>query len=250
LSALKSKEEVLKNESALKSPSGFKRVLRAAAALVLLALIFGLATISPAKADSAGGAWELLDSKSTELSNSNHSNGIAYLISGGAALAISLPGYYLSDDVFAKTVYSLTETLSVASVGYGTYLMLIDDDVTRFVRIVKGSPGVGAQARNQLATAYLHESADRARNVRKIRVISHGLTAALNFVNGVTSSQKDLATALYFLGGVNTLAAVGFAISKSDEEKLVESREAEEKTRKKVSMEFFVGPVSGLAFRF
>jgi hypothetical protein len=73
-------------------------------------------------------------------------------------------------------------------------------------------------------------------------VISHVLTAALNFVNAATSSNQNLAEALYFVGGVNTLAALGFAFTKSDEEKAIASEHA--------GLEFFVGPVSGLAMRF
>lgn len=137
-----------------------------------------------------------------------------------------MPGYYLSEDVFAKGVYSLTETISVASIGYGSYLLLVDNDLSRFVRIVKSVPGLSRAERDKLADSYLVENADRARNVRKIRVISHGLTAALNFLNGVTASQENLAQALYFIGGVNTLAAIGFAFSRSDEEKALDARGA------------------------
>jgi hypothetical protein len=220
--------------------------------IIVLSLFASLAhPLAAQAAVGAGGAFELLENKSLDVSRSSHLDGWAYLVSGVAALGISLPAYYLSDDLFAKAVYSLTETMSVAAVGYGSYLVLVDDDLTRFVRIVKGTSGLTLANRNQLASLYLREGADRARSVRKIRVISHGLTAALNFVNAVTASQRDLATALYFLGGVNTLAAVSFAISKTDEEKLYEAGDFERSAKPyQASLDFFVGPVSGIAWRF
>jgi len=198
-----------------------------------------------ARADvaGAGGAFDMLEKKANSTLEFDHYEGWGYLVSGGAALALSIPAYYLTDDVFAKAIYSVTETLGVASVGYGSYLVLVDDDTTRFVRIVKSVPKLTRSQENQLATSYLRENADRARAVRKIRVISHALTAILNFVNAATSSNQNLAEALYFVGGVNTLAAIGFAITRSDEEKAIDAPA-------RAGLDFFVGPVTGLAFRF
>ena len=148
--------------------------------------------------------------------------------------------------MFAKAIYSVTETLGVASIGYGAYLALVDNDLSRFVRMVKAVPGLTPLQKDQLAFHYLKEGAERARTLRKVRVISHGLTAALNFIDGATMSNPNLSEALYFLGGVNVLAALGFALSQSDEEKAL--NETVRPAHVKVS--FFVGPVTGLAMRF
>ena len=189
-------------------------------------------------------AFELLQKKA-ELADAHAKyEGWGYLISGGVALGISVPAYYLSQDVFAKAIYSVTETLGVAAVGYGSYQVLVDDDMTRFVRVVKSVPGLTRSQREQFAMSYLRENADRARNLRRIRVISHGLTAALNLVNAVTSSNANLSDALYFVGGVNALAAFSFAIGKSDEEKALEAEDAV-RARSHAKLDFFAGPVSG-----
>jgi hypothetical protein len=201
-----------------------------------------------ARADQgSSGTFEVLQKRADAALESDHLEGWGYLISGGVALGVSIPAFYLSEDVFAKAVYSLTETLGVAAVGYGAYLVLLDNDMSRFVKIVRSVPKLSRVEQDQLADAYLRESADRARNVRKIRVISHGLTAVINLVNAVTSSNQNLAEALYFLGGVNTLAAIGFAFNRSDEEKAVESRQA---SVDGAGIRFFAGPVSGVAIRF
>jgi hypothetical protein len=200
-------------------------------------------------------AFDLLSKKAAAFDSTSKYQGWGYLISGGVALGISVPAYYLSDDVFAKAIYSVTETLSVAAIGYGAFQLLVDDDMTRFVRIVRSVPGLTRAQRDQMAMSYLRESADRARNLRRIRVISHGLTAALNLVNAATSSNPNLSEALYFVGGVNLLAAVSFAIGKSDEEKTLEAEEALRAGggtggRPHARLEFFAGPVSGVSLRF
>jgi hypothetical protein len=197
-----------------------------------------LCLAAPARADSTN---DFLRAKATAVSAENHANGWAYVISGTVSLGVSVPGYFLSEDVFAKAVYSITETLGAASVGYGAYLLLVDDDFTRFERILARAE-LTPEERNRLARRFLEENADRARNVRKIRVISHSLTAGLNFLNAATSSQRDLSTALYFVGGINTLAAITFAFRKSEEEKLTELSEPR--------AELLIGPGVALAIHF
>jgi hypothetical protein len=188
----------------------------------------------------------MLQKKAEFAEKRSNYEGWGYLISGSVALGISIPAFYLSDDAFAQAIYSVTQTIGVAAIGFGSYQLLIDDEMTRFLRIVKSVPGLSQAQRDQFALSYLRESADRARNLRKIRVISHGLTAVLNFVNAYTSSNDNLSQALYFLGGVNTLAAVSFALGKSEEEKALEVISP----RPHAQIEFFVGPVTGLAYRF
>lgn len=168
-------------------------------------------------------SYSVLEGKAEKLSEKNHTNGWGYIISGGLVLGISIPGFYLSEDIFARAIYSIGQTLGVASVGYGSYLVLVDNDYTRFLRILNQS-GVPQKEKEILASSFLEENAGRAGNVRKIRVITHSLTAALNYTNALTTSQRELKTALFFLGGINTLAALSFGIGKSEEEELVRSR--------------------------
>jgi hypothetical protein len=192
--------------------------------------------------------YPILRDKAHKIDDRNTNEGWAYVISGGVALAASVPGYYLSEDIFARSVYSLGETLAVGAVGYGAYLILVSDDYVRFVRILDSSPTLSTSEKERLAYEFLHENAKRARAVRKIRVISHGLTAGLNFLNGATSDNRDLRTALYFVGAINVLAALSFAFKVSEEETFLDQ------IRTKGKVEAFVGvsagPMLGLRYRF
>jgi len=167
-------------------------------------------------------AFTYLSLKENELRKQNQTTGWAYMISGTLVLGVSIPGYYLSNDTFARVIYSLGETLGVAAIGYGSYLAFVDTENARFVRVLDSVPSLQASEKEALSRAYLRESADRGKSVRKVRAISHGLTAALNFTNALTSSQSELKTALFFIGGVNLLAAASFTLGQSDEEKTAE----------------------------
>jgi hypothetical protein len=190
-------------------------------------------------------AYELLNKKSDAIEAENHANGWAYIISGGVVLAVSTPGYYLSGDIFSKTVYSVTQTLSVASISYGSYLVLVDDDFTRFRRILSQTTNLKLSDKNKLSQLFLNENANRARSLRKIRVISHSLAGALNLANAITATDSNLSTALYFLGGVNALAALSAAFRKSEEEETASST-----STPSTSVEWSLGPVIGLAVHF
>lgn len=168
-------------------------------------------------------AYEALSNKANEISTNNSSTGWAYIISGGVSLAASIPGYYLSNDVFAKVVYSVGETMGVAAIGYGSYLVLLENDYTRFKQIIDGVPELKPTEKEKLALLFMRQSAERARNVRKIRTISHSLTAALNFLNAFTAENEEFKNALFFIGGINVLAALSFGLTKSEEEKAVQS---------------------------
>jgi hypothetical protein len=192
--------------------------------------------------------YSILREKAHAIEERNTTEGWAYVISGGVALAASIPGYYLSEDVFARSVYSLGETLAVGAVGYGSYLILVSDDYVRFVRILESSPTLSPAEREKLAYEFLNENAKRARAVRKIRVISHSLTAGLNFLNGATTENRDLRTALYFIGAINVLAALSFLFKASEEEAFLDD------IRAKGKVEAFLGvthgPMLGLQYRF
>ena len=192
--------------------------------------------------------YPILQEKARRIDERNTNEGWAYVISGGVALAASIPGYYLSEDIFARSVYSLGETLAVGAVGYGAYLILVADDYARFVHILESSPTLSSAEKEKLAYEFLNENAKRAKALRKIRVISHGLTAGLNVLNGATSGNRELRTALYFIGAINVLAALSFLVKPSEEESFLEE------IRTKGKVEAFLGvtqgPMLGLRYSF
>jgi hypothetical protein len=192
----------------------------------------------------SGRAWDLLKEKADRIESGNVTDGWAYIISGGVALGISIPGYFLTEDVFARAVYSLGETLGVASIGYGSYLVAVENDYTSFRRIL-GRTALTPRQRDELAYRFLEESARHARAVRKIRVITHSLTAGLNGLNAFTTDNRELRSALLFLGGINILATIHFLFSESEEETFLRRVAGTER-----GWDLSVGPSSAIALRY
>ncbi len=192
-------------------------------------------------------AFSLLERKAIKTERENRINGWGYIISGTAVMAISIPAYYATKDVFAQAVYTIGQTLGLGAITYGATLVLIDDEYVTFYNIIKDVPGLAPEKKEILAREFFQKSAIRAKQNRKIRVIGHSLGATLNFINAATASNSDLRAALYFLGGINTLAAFSYLFRESDEEKAVESLQSE-KHASVISP--LVGPVVGLQIRF
>lgn len=172
---------------------------------------------APASQDKA---YAYLDQKSAELQAGQILNGWSYIISGGIVLGLSIPGYFLSDEIFSKAIYSLGQTLGVASLGFGFYQLWIDDELIRFHRLLKETPGLSAQNRNALAQRFISSLGEQARRGRSVRALSHTLTAGLNVMNAFTTDAKDLRVALLFIGSINALAGVHAMVSETEEEKL------------------------------
>jgi hypothetical protein len=189
------------------------------------------------------GAYFLLKKKGEEIENAHQVDGWAYIISGSVSLGISIPAYYATKDVFGRAIYSLGQTIGVASIGYGNYLVSIKNDHHRFAELL-ASTNLTAAQRDALSEKFLVDAAERARSVRKIRFITHGLTAGLNFLNAFTSKDRDLKTALFFVGGINILAAGNFLFRESEEEEFLK------KTKTAHGPEVVVGNGIGLRFYF
>lgn len=181
-------------------------------------------------------AFDYLSERSDTLRKNNSIKGWGYVISGGVALGVSIPGYYLSSDIFARTIYSLGQTVGIGAIGYGAYLILVDDEMIRYHKIIASQKSLSDLQKNQLAKAFLEETAAQAKRTRHLRALTHGLMAGLNVLNGATAEHVELRTALFFLGGVNTLVSLTNLFTTTDEEKVYQEKFA-----------FSVGPTGFVA---
>lgn len=184
--------------------------------------------------------YESLKNKANEIRATNLTTGWSYVISGGVALGVSIPGYYLSEDIFAKTIYSLGQTVGVGAVGYGAFLILVDDDLVRFEKILTAQTTLTESQKDALARSFVEETANQAKRTRHLRILTHGLMASLNLLNATTASHRELKTALFFLAGVNSLVAITSYFSISPEEQSSQQK-----------LKAYLGPNGvNLAFRF
>lgn len=195
--------------------------------------------------------YDMLQSKADSLRTSHQTEAWAYLISGAVALGVSTPGFYLSKDFFAKSIYTLGQTLGAGAVGYGVYLMLVKSEPQRFRDIVENTPDLSPAQKNVLAEQFILENGERGYGSRMIRLTAHSLIAILNLANSFAIDNSEIRTALYFLGGVNALAALNFALTRSDEEEQADKiRTMKAISQTGVTWNWILGPMAGIQIHF
>lgn len=146
-----------------------------------------------------------------ERAEQHRFEGLAYMVSGGAVLIGSAIGLEKSEDVLAKAVYSVSQSLSIASIGYGAYLYSIGDSDRSFFNVIENASSLDPSQKNEILRSYIRNKNENQRKERMIRIVTHGLIAVANFYGASRETDPGLATALYFVGGVNAIAAVSIA---------------------------------------
>lgn len=137
-------------------------------------------------------------------------NGISYIISGTLALVGGIWGNGVAEDTAEKGIYTIFQTIGVASVGYGAYVWKIGGEERSVYQTLQYSQFT-AEQKSQFLKAYNFQRLEREKRDRLIRAVTHGLIAGLNFYNASQQKQDGLKNTLYFVGGVNLLASVSFA---------------------------------------
>ena len=159
---------------------------------------------------SSGPNWESFQAEMLRLKQSDSVTGISYMVSGGLAVVGGLVGYYGSQDLFAKAVYSISQSVGIAAVGYGSYMYSLGSEQRILFDTIEASRSLSLTQKNDLIQNYYAIQKDRERKGRLIKAITHGLVAAVNAYNATTTTSSDLKTTLYFVSGVNALAAITF----------------------------------------
>lgn len=153
--------------------------------------------------------WEQYSKDVERLEKTDYRNGLSYIISGSLALAGGIVGSNLTDDSLEKGVYTIFQTIGVASVGYGAYVWKIGGEERTITRSLQYSKLPPDQRTNFLRSFYAQKKASETRE-RQIKAITHGLIAGLNFYNASQQKQDSIKNGLFFIGSVNLLAAISF----------------------------------------
>ena len=137
--------------------------------------------------------------------------GTAYMVSGALAIVGGTIGYQQTADPFARTVFTISQSMGIAALGYGTYLLEIGNQDRGFHRAVQKTTSLTPSQKDELLANYLWEKRQFEKKARMIRAFTHGFIAALNFYNGSKQTDSNLQNVHYFIGGINLVAAVSFS---------------------------------------
>jgi hypothetical protein len=155
--------------------------------------------------------WDSFSRFVEEENARDRKDGTAYLVSGALALVGSTIGYQQTTDPFAHTVFTVAQSMGIAAMGYGTYLLEIGNENRSFYNAVNSSTSLESHHKNELLSNYLREKNEIHRKTRLIRAFTHGFIAAINFYNGSRQTDSNLKSVHYFIGGINLVAVVSFS---------------------------------------
>lgn len=136
-------------------------------------------------------------------------NGLSYIISGSLALAGGIWGNGIASDPAEKGVYTVFQTIGIASIGYGSYIWQIGEEERAIYDSLQYSK-LTPEQKSQFLRAYRYQRTEKLRKDKIIRAVTHGLIAGLNFYNASQQENTSLKNTLNFIGGVNLLAAISF----------------------------------------
>ncbi|MBL7542948.1 MAG: hypothetical protein JNL11_03985 [Bdellovibrionaceae bacterium] len=153
--------------------------------------------------------WENYSKETEQQEKTDRRNGISYIISGSLALAGGILGGGLTDDNLEKGIYTIFQTIGVASVGYGAYIWKIGGE-ERMINKTLNTSRLTPEQRTQFLRSYYTQKKASEKRERQIKAITHGLIAGLNFYNASQQKQDSIKSGLYFIGGVNLLASISF----------------------------------------
>lgn len=136
-------------------------------------------------------------------------NGLSYIISGSLALAGGLVGNGITNDSIEKGIYTVFQSIGIASIGYGSFVWKIGGEERALYKTLQESR-LTAEQKTLFLRSYVAQRKERESKERVVKAITHGLIAGLNFYNASQQKQTSIKTGLNFIGGVNLLAALTY----------------------------------------
>lgn len=177
----------------------------------LLSFVFLFAPFAQAeKIPSELESWDSFYRQMEKQKITDHTQGLSYIISGSLALLGGGFGEGLASDPLEKGVYTLFQTIGIASIGYGAYTWQIGNEDRNFYEMIQTS-NISLQTKSEMLRVYRISTQERQKKERYIKMITHGLISALNFYSASQQSNDSIKTSLYFIGGVNLLACITFS---------------------------------------
>jgi hypothetical protein len=182
----------------------------------LILFLIVVAGVSESRSDSSvyykgEPSWDQFSQFVENDTARERSEGTAYLVSGALGLVGATIGYQQTTDPFARTVFTISQSMGIAAMGYGTYLLEIGNEYRAFHRAVNSTSSLRPGQRDELLGHFLAEKAEINRKIRMIRAFTHGFIAAVNLYNGSRESDPNLRGLHFFIAGINLVATVSFS---------------------------------------
>jgi hypothetical protein len=173
---------------------------------ILIILFVG---INSAQAADYNLKWENFAKEIEIQKQKDYRNGLSYIISGALALGGGLWGSAIAEDGAERGIYTVFQTIGIASIGYGAYTWKIGGEERALYQTLNDTK-LTPEQKSQFLKSYAVVKKDKEKQDRFIRSITHGLIAAINIYNASQQDTDSIKSGLYFIGAVNLLACASF----------------------------------------
>ncbi len=116
----------------------------------------------------------------------------------------------MASDPLEQGIYSLFQSIGIASIGFGAYKWKVGDENRLIITSLKNSQDLSDEQKYKFIMTYNLEKAETDVSDKKIRAITHGLIALLNFYNASQYSHESVKNTLVFIGTANLLASLSY----------------------------------------
>ncbi len=174
-----------------------------------LIFILALLLIPSVHAETQYNNWDDYYKELERIREQDKRNGISYIISGSLALVSGILADGSTSDPIEKGVYTLFQTIGVASIGYGSYQWQIGGEDRLIYNSLQLSK-IPNDQKMQFLKSYRTIKAEQLKRERIVRAVTHGMISALNIYNASQQKNDSVKTSLNFIGAVNLLAALSY----------------------------------------
>jgi hypothetical protein len=179
--------------------------------LLIIAAFFGSHAMAAEDYHLGVVKWDDFAKQIRLQKESDARRGLSYVISGSLALVGGIAGANLTDDNVEKGIYTIFQTIGIASIGYGAYVAKIGSEERTLFETLNNIR-MPPEQKTLVLRSYYYQTHERERKERLIKAVTHALIASLNFYSASQQKQATIRSGLYFIGGVNLLAAVSFSV--------------------------------------
>ncbi|OQW51109.1 MAG: hypothetical protein A4S09_10420 [Proteobacteria bacterium SG_bin7] len=174
-----------------------------------LILIFALSSVAIASDQTYSLKWDEFTKEIDLQKKLDYKNGLSYIISGALALGGGIWGANLAQDGAEQGIYTIFQTIGIASIGYGAYTWKIGGEERSIYQTLNDTK-LTSEQKSQFLKSYAIVRKQKEKQDRLIRSITHGLIATINVYNATQQDLESVKTGLYFIGAVNLLACASF----------------------------------------
>lgn len=135
--------------------------------------------------------------------------GRSYVVSGSLGFLGGFAGQSVAKDPFEKMAYTVFQSIGIAAIGYGLYQWQLGSEERQMFEFLEEA-SLKSEEKEKLFATYQRLELQRLKKENKIRAITHSLIALLNIYNASQQDSGVTKDSLFFIGGVNLLAAASY----------------------------------------